>query len=90
MMREQTAGPEGRRAVGSVTEGTGLGRLLPPAGGGQRVTFMELFFDLVYVVAVTQLSQLLLAQLGADGSSLLRHRGHPRGTLSALVPRGLL
>jgi hypothetical protein len=24
--------------------------------------------------------------LGADGSSLLRHRGHPRGTLSALVP----
>lgn len=24
--------------------------------GGQRVTFMELFFDLVFVFAVTQLS----------------------------------
>jgi low temperature requirement protein LtrA len=55
--------------VGSVTEGAGLGRLLPPAGGGQRVTFMELFFDLVYVVAVTQLSQLLLAQLSAHGAA---------------------
>ena len=27
--------------------------------GGQRVTAMELFFDLVYVLAVTQLSHLL-------------------------------
>jgi low temperature requirement protein LtrA len=30
---------------------------------------MELFFDLVYVVAVTQLSQLLLAQLSAHGAA---------------------
>ena len=28
-----------------------------------RVTFVELFFDLVFVFAVTQLSQLLLEQL---------------------------
>jgi hypothetical protein len=30
-------------------------------GGGQRVTSVELFFNLVYVLAVTQLSPLLLA-----------------------------
>jgi low temperature requirement protein LtrA len=30
---------------------------------GQRVTFVELFFDLVYVLAVTQLSHLLLGSL---------------------------
>ena len=55
--------------MGSVMGAAGHGRLLPPAGGGQRVTFMELFFDLVYVVAVTQLSQLLLAQLSAHGAA---------------------
>jgi len=59
--------------MGSVTRGAGPGRLLPPAGGEQRVTFTELFFDLVYVVAVTQLSQLLLAQLSIHraGQTLL-------------------
>jgi low temperature requirement protein LtrA len=36
---------------------------------GQRVTFMELFFDLVYVLAVTQLSHLLLDNLNARGSA---------------------
>jgi low temperature requirement protein LtrA len=35
--------------------------------GGQRVTFMELFVDLVYVLAVTQLSHLLLDNLNARG-----------------------
>jgi low temperature requirement protein LtrA len=30
---------------------------------GQRVTFVELFFDLVYVLAVTRLSHLLLGSL---------------------------
>ena len=29
-------------------------------GGGQRITALELFFDLVYVFAITQLSHLLL------------------------------
>src|SRR5262249_4161469 len=37
--------------------------------GGQRVTFMELFFDLVYVLAVTQLSHLLLGHLDARGAA---------------------
>ena len=37
--------------------------------GGQRVTFVELFFDLVYVLAVTQLSHLLLEHLGVHGAA---------------------
>jgi low temperature requirement protein LtrA len=36
---------------------------------GQRVTFVELFFDLVYVLAVTQLSHLLLEHLGVHGAA---------------------
>src|SRR5690242_4482032 len=35
-------------------------RLLRDRSGGQRVTNIELFFDLVYVFAVTQLSHFLL------------------------------
>jgi low temperature requirement protein LtrA len=63
MMRQSRGRLGGEEGGGSVMGGAGRGRRLPPAGGGQPVTFMELFFDLVYVVAVTQLSQLLLAQL---------------------------
>jgi low temperature requirement protein LtrA len=37
--------------------------------GGQRVTSIELFFDLVYVLAVTQLSHLLLEHLDARGAA---------------------
>jgi low temperature requirement protein LtrA len=37
--------------------------------GGQRVTNMELFFDLVYVFAVTQLSHLLLEHLTWHGAA---------------------
>jgi low temperature requirement protein LtrA len=37
--------------------------------GGQRVTNMELFFDLVYVFAVTQLSHLLLDHLDWHGAA---------------------
>ena len=37
--------------------------------GAQRVTSMELFFDLVYVFAITQLSQLLLGHLTLRGAS---------------------
>jgi low temperature requirement protein LtrA len=33
-------------------------------GAGERVTPLELFFDLVYVFAVTQLSHRLLEDLG--------------------------
>jgi low temperature requirement protein LtrA len=37
--------------------------------GGQRVTSMELFFDLVYVLAVTQLSHLLVGHLTVRGAA---------------------
>jgi low temperature requirement protein LtrA len=37
--------------------------LLRDRHGPQRVTFLELFFDLVYVFAVTQLSHTLLEHL---------------------------
>jgi low temperature requirement protein LtrA len=49
-------------------------RLLRDRSGGQRVTNMELFFDLVYVFAVTQLSHHLLSDptvRGALQSALL-------------------
>src|SRR5262245_26627187 len=36
--------------------------------GHHRVTFVELFFDLVFVFAVTQLSHLLLAHLSVGGA----------------------
>lgn len=37
-------------------------------GGEQRVTFFELFFDLVFVFAITQLSHLLLDHLTLQGA----------------------
>src|ERR687886_2856336 len=37
-------------------------------GGEQRVTPLELFFDLVYVFAITQLSHLLLSHLSVGGA----------------------
>src|ERR671916_2530195 len=37
--------------------------------GEQRATFFELFFDLVYVFAVTQLSHYLLAKLSWAGAA---------------------
>lgn len=43
--------------------------LLRERGGGRSlVTFIELFFDLVYVFAVTQLSHLLLKHLTLHGA----------------------
>src|SRR3954451_9931875 len=42
--------------------------LRPRSEGGGRVTNFELFFDLVYVFAVTQLSQLLLGHLSIHGA----------------------
>jgi low temperature requirement protein LtrA len=55
---EQTAGAE-----------RGPGLLRVRGEGGQRVTSMELFFDLVYVFAVTQLSHLLLEHLDIGGAA---------------------
>ena len=39
------------------------------AEGEQRATFFELFFDLVYVFAVTQLSHHLLADISWSGAA---------------------
>jgi hypothetical protein len=66
----QMAGPGGEGQVRPVTRGGGLGGLLRArGGGGQRVTSIELFFDLVYVLAVTQLSHLLLEHLDVRGAA---------------------
>jgi low temperature requirement protein LtrA len=43
------------------------GLLRERTGHADRVTNMELFFDLVFVFAITQLSHLLLSHLGARG-----------------------
>src|SRR3954451_3957996 len=42
--------------------------LLRPAGDHVRVTYVELFFDLIFVFAVTQLSHLLLEHLSLLGA----------------------
>src|SRR5262245_45462912 len=55
----------GERAASSRF-GAGLMRVR--GEGHQRVTFMELFFDLVYVFAVTQLSHRLLEHLDVHGA----------------------
>ncbi len=47
---------------------TRAARLLRDRSGGQRVTNIELFFDLVYVFAVTQLSHFLLRYPTAAGA----------------------
>lgn len=52
-----------RRADGPPTPPSGPA-LLRDRSGAQRVSFLELFFDLVYVFAVTQLSHGLLQHLG--------------------------
>ena len=46
----------------------GGGLLRSRDGGEQRVTPLELFFDLVYVFAITQLSHLLLDHLTIEGA----------------------
>src|SRR5437764_6251696 len=59
--------------TGAEAEETGMteGRtpsLLRARAGSQRVTNVELFFDLVYVFAVTQLSHHLLSRPTVDGA----------------------
>ncbi len=46
----------------------GIGLLRTRTEGGQRVTNVEVFFDLVYVFAVTQLAHLLISHLRATGN----------------------
>jgi low temperature requirement protein LtrA len=48
---------------------TGPGLRRSPEEGGQRVTNVELFFDLVYVFAVTQLAHLFLGRLSPLGAA---------------------
>lgn len=43
-------------------------RLRPGSGEEQSVSFVELFFDLVYVFAITQLSHYLISHLDARGA----------------------
>src|SRR5207248_10667426 len=45
-----------------------MANLLRVRTGAQRVTNVELFFDLVYVFAVTQLSHYLLGHATVDGA----------------------
>ncbi|HEY4094240.1 MAG TPA: low temperature requirement protein A, partial [Baekduia sp.] len=45
----------------------GIRHLRPSATGEQSTTTVELFFDLVYVFAVTQLSHVILGDLSATG-----------------------
>ena len=49
--------------------------LLQDHSGEQRVTNIELFFDLVYVFAVTQMSHHLLAEPTVDGALQSLERG---------------
>src|SRR5262245_34230173 len=50
-------------------EGWGISLLRTSAEGGHEVTSFELFFDLVFVFAVTQLSHLLLGHLTLLGAA---------------------
>jgi len=47
----------------------GIGLLRTRTEGGQRVTNVEVFFDLVYVFAVTQLAHLLISHLSLLGAA---------------------
>lgn len=51
-----------------MASGGGAGLPRAGSGRGQRVTSVELCFDLVYVFAVTQLSHLLLEHLTLHGA----------------------
>jgi low temperature requirement protein LtrA len=58
--------PEGPTSAPSVIPSL---RLIRRRDGEQRATFFELYFDLVYVFAVTQLSHHLLQNLGWAGAA---------------------
>jgi low temperature requirement protein LtrA len=60
--------PGAERATGARDRRSARPLRRPHAGGRQRVTNIELFFDLVYVFAVTQLSHHLLGDLRVTGA----------------------
>lgn len=71
------------------------GNLRRPAGGTARVTQVELFFDLVYVFAVTQLSRYLIDHPTVGGAlrallllTIHPGRGHRRPPDRAHWPAG--
>ena len=72
---ERGTGDEGRQRLKSALEAReGKTELLRDRSGVQRVTNIELFFDLVYVFAITQLSHYLLGHptvVGALQAGLL-------------------
>jgi low temperature requirement protein LtrA len=51
--------------------GGGESRLVRREASSQRATFLELFFDLAFVFALSRVSQRLISQLDADRSGLL-------------------
>lgn len=61
--------PEVPGPSGAAREHRAVALLRPRGGGAARVTFFELFFDLVFVFAVTQLSHLLLEHLTVRGAA---------------------
>jgi low temperature requirement protein LtrA len=66
-IRENDPGPgtEQNRAPGRTERRS---RLRPRSERGQSVSFVELFFDLVYVFAITQLSHYLISHLDGQGA----------------------
>ena len=51
-----------------MSQAGSVGKLLSPRGGAKSVTAVELFFDLVFVFAIAQLSHSLLANLTMVGA----------------------
>lgn len=70
-MSEPAQGPQAQAApaAGSGGSGTrgGVSLLRNHGGGHAPVSYLELFFDLVYVFAITQLSHTMLAHMGLLG-----------------------
>ncbi|MDG4829771.1 low temperature requirement protein A [Solwaraspora sp. WMMD1047] len=58
-----------------VDEASGLGRLLRSEATSQRATFLELFFDLVFIFALTRVSQRIIIDLTGDRRILLTEAG---------------
>ncbi|WP_084265089.1 low temperature requirement protein A [Actinomadura macra] len=64
-----TPDPPASGAAGSGVPGRPSALLRPRGQDGARVTFFELFFDLVFVFAITQLSHRLLEHLTVRGAA---------------------
>ena len=68
-MRSDTLAYSRRVAAGTSQVIPELPIIRTRGEGEQRATFFELFFDLVYVFAVTQLSHHLVADLSWSGAA---------------------